>query len=197
MPMIQHISLSKRSGMAVVVALAALAASVAPLAAQQQNRPRPQQQQQQQQAAPEEDDLEQIELTQKQIDAFIAGQAAIKAITARLKDDADPDEKMAAQMEAAVKKVGFADMDEFENVGDNIDFVFTGIDPKTKKFSDAEAMIQKDIARLNADKNMSPQQKKRMLEDLQRALESAPKLEYPGNAQLVAKNYDRLKRTME
>jgi hypothetical protein len=36
-----------------------------------------------------------------------------------------------------------------------------------------------------------------MLDDMQRALQSAPKLEYPRNAELVAKNYDRLKTVME
>jgi hypothetical protein len=108
-----------------------------------------------------------------------------------------PDNEALARIEAAAKNAGFKDLDDFGDVGDNIEFVFAGIDPQSKKFSEPELMIRKDIERLNADKKVPPQQKKRMLEDMQRALQSAPKLDYPGNAELVAKNYDRLKTVME
>lgn len=177
-------------------AAAALAVSAAPLMAQQPNRPRPQQQQQQA-AEPEEIELEQIELKQSQIDAYVTAQTAIKPITAKLKGNIQPTTKMLAQMEAIAKQAGFKDLDEFGDVGSNIEFVFGGIEPQSKKFSEPEVLIGQDIAKVNADTKLKPAQKKRILEDLQQAQKSAPKLRFPGNAELVAKNYDRLKPLME
>jgi hypothetical protein len=176
-----------------VFACAVLAISAAPAMAQK----RQQQQQQQQAAEPDEVELDQIELTADQIDAYIAAQTAIKPITARLKGNAQPTEKMLAQMEAIAKKAGFKDFDEFGNVESNIGFVFTGTDPQSKKFTEADVLISQEIAKVNADKNTPPAQKKRALQELQEALKSAPKLKYPANAELVAKNYDRLKPVME
>ena len=176
-----------------LIATALTVAIFAPPADAQQ---RPQRQQTQQQAQPEQFDLEQIELTQKQIDAFIVAQKAITPMTARLKSD-KPDPKTLAQMEAVVKQAGFNNMDEFGDVGANIEFVFGGIDPQSKQFSEPEVMIRKEIERLNADTKVPPGQKRRILQEMQRALQSAPKLKYAANVDVVAKNYDPLKAVME
>ena len=164
------------------------------LAEAQGNRPRQAQPPAEQQ--PEEAEIEQIELTAHHIDAFIATQKEIAPLTAKLNPNAQPSKQMMAQMESIAKKNGFKDFDEFGDVGTNIGVVFGGIDPLTKKYEPAQ-LIQRTIAAVNADKKIPAAQKKRILQELQQASTAVPTLKYPGNADLIANNYDRLKPVME
>ena len=188
----RHTTLFGRLFSGAAVAVAVLAISSAPVMAQKR-----QQQQQQQQAAPEEEEVDQVELTQAQIDGFVTAQTKINPITAKLKGNAQPSKQMMTQMEGISKEVGFKDFEEFGNVGSNIGFVFGGIDPNTKKFVEPEMQIKQEIDKVNADAKMPAAQKKKALADLQKALTSAPKLKFPVNAELVAKNYDKLKPVMQ
>ena len=154
------------------------------------------QQQQQQQAQPEEAELEQMELTAAQIDGFIATQKDITPITAKLKGNAQPSKQMMTQMEGIAKKNGFKDFDEFGDVGTNIGFVYGGIDPQSKKY-EPEELIKREIDKVNADTKMPAKQKQQILKDLQDASSSVPKLKFQANADLIAKNYDRLKPLMD
>jgi hypothetical protein len=74
----------------------------------------------------------------------------------------------------------------------NITMVMTGIDPKTKVFTEPVAAIQKEIADVTADKTIPAQDKKQMLEELNEALKSAPPIQFPGNIELVKKYYDKI-----
>ena len=130
-----------------------MAMSAAPAMAQKRQQ---QQQKQQQAAEPEEVEIEQIELTAGQVDAYIVAQTAIKPITAKLKGNDQPNQKMIAQMEAVAKQAGFKDFDEFGDVGSNIGFVFSGIDPRNKKFSEADVMIDKEIAQVPPTRKSRP-----------------------------------------
>ena len=186
-----HTTLFGRLFAGAVFTAAALAFTAAPVIAQKK------QQQQQQQAAPEEEEIDQVELTQAQIDGFVTAQTKITPITAKLKGNAQPSKQMMAQMEGSSKEAGFKDFEEFGNVGSNIGFVFGGIDPNTKKFVEPEMQIKQEIDKVNADAKMPAAQKKKALADLQKALTSAPKLKFPVNAELVAKNYDKLKPVMQ
>src|SRR5215471_18511965 len=67
--------------------------------------------------------IKQIALTDKQIEAVLAAQKEIDAITDKLPDDAKPDPKVDAQLEAVAKKHGFAGYDEYNTVVDNISLV--------------------------------------------------------------------------
>jgi hypothetical protein len=137
---------------------------------------------------------EQIQLTAKQMENYIAAQKDILAITEKVKDaDADkPNPKVEAEIQAAVKKNGFSSFDEYTTVADNVSLILSGIDPETKQFSEPKAAIQKDIAEVQADKEMKPEEKKQVLAELQEALKSAEPVKFPGNVALVKKYYDQL-----
>ena len=114
-------------------------------------------------------------------------------ITAKLQPNAKPDPKVIAQLEGVAKKNGFASYDEYNNVMDNIGLVFAGIDPATKKYVGPEAVIKSQIAEVQADKKMSPKDKKAALDDLNMALKDpGPAVQNKGNIDLVVKNYDKL-----
>ena len=137
--------------------------------------------------------IKQIALTEKQIEAVLAAQKEIDAITDKLPDEAKPDPKVDAQLEAVAKKHGFASYDEYNTVVDNISLVLGGFDPATKKYVGAEAVMKAQIAQVQADKKMSANDKKEALADLNEALKSPPPaIENKGNIDLVAKYYDKL-----
>ena len=146
------------------------------------------------QAAPvQQPAVKQVALTDKQIEGVLAAQKDMDAITAKLVDNAKPDPTMAAQFEGVAKKNGFASYDEYSNVVDNISIVLAGFDPATKQYVGIETVIKAQIALVEADKKMSPNDKKEALADLNDALKSpAPPIENKGNIDLVAKYYDKL-----
>jgi hypothetical protein len=137
--------------------------------------------------------LKQMALTQKQIDGVISAQKDMEAATSKLKPDAKPDPKVLAQIDGIAKKNGFASSDEYYTVMDNINLVYGGIDPASKKYVGAEAAIKMQIAEVNADKKMSPADKKQALDQLNQALkEPQPAVQNKGNIDLVVANFDKL-----
>ena len=137
--------------------------------------------------------LKQMALTDKQIDAVLAAQKDMNAITDKLPQDAKPDPKVIAKLGDVAKKNGFAGYDEYNAVLDNISLVLGGIDPATKKYVGSEAVIKTQIAEVQTDKKMSAKDKKQALDDLNKALKAPePAVENKGNIDLVVKNYDKL-----
>jgi hypothetical protein len=144
-------------------------------------------------APPAQPQLKQIALTEKQVDGAVAASKEMDPITAKLQPNAKPDAKVIAQLEGVAKKNGFASYDEYNNVMDNMGVVFSGIDPASKKYVGSEAVVKAEIAQVQADKKMSPKDKKQALDDLNMALkEPAPEIQNKGNIDLVVKNYDKL-----
>jgi hypothetical protein len=179
----------------VVLSMACLAVSIAAVStgsalAQAKQAPAPAQ------AAPppgQPPALKQMALTEKQIEGVLAAQKDMDAITAKLPENAPPDTKVAAQLDAVAKKNGFASYDEYNDVVDNISLVLGGFDPATKKYVGSEAVLKTQIAQVQADKKMSPKDKKDALADLNEALKApAPPIENKGNIDLVGKYYDKL-----
>lgn len=137
--------------------------------------------------------IKQIALTEKQVEGVLAAQKDIDAITDKIPDNAKPDPKIDAQLDAVAKNNGFASYDEYNTVVDNISLVLGGFDPATKKFVGAETVLKAQIAQVQADKKMSAKDKKEALADLNEALKSPPPaIENKGNIDIVAKFYDKL-----
>jgi len=182
-------------GVACLVSAASLASSGAAFA-QAKQPPTPSQAPSQAAPAPSEQQappLKQIALTDKQIDGVLAAQKDVEALTAKLPENAAPDQKLIAQLDEVAKKHGFASYDDYNNVVDNISLVIGGFDPATKKYVGTEAVIKAQIAQLQADKKMSAKDKKEALDELNDALKTpAPQVENKGNIDLVAKYYDKL-----
>ena len=137
--------------------------------------------------------LKQIALTEKQIEGVLSAAKEMDPITEKLPEQGKPDPKIVAQLDGVAKKNGFASYDDYNSVVDNISMVLDGFDPATKKYVGAEAVIKAQIAEVQADKKMSPKDKKEALADLAEALKSpAPAIANKGNIDLVTKYYDKL-----
>jgi hypothetical protein len=135
----------------------------------------------------------QMALTDKEIEGVLAAQKDIDAIIEKLPENAKPDPKVVAQLEAVAKKNGFASYDEYTNVVENISLVLAGFDPATKKYVGSDAVIKSQIAQVEADKKISAKDKKQALADLNEALKAPePPIENKGNIDLIAKYYNKL-----
>ena len=171
-----------------IAALAPLTIVAAPSAALAQTQPA---------GAPDEA-MKQMALSEAQIEGYLAAQAEIEPILAKLPESASdkPDPKVMAQLDAVAKKYKFASFDEFETVGANIGMVSDGVDPQTKKYVGADVLLKKQIAEIQADKKMKPAEKKQAIEELNAALKSIEPVKFPGNIDLVVKYYDKIEAAM-
>lgn len=138
--------------------------------------------------------VKQVQLTDKQIENYIASQKEMSALMQKMQGGPNdkPDPKLEGQIEAVAKKYGFANMGEYESVADNITLLMSCIDPKTKAFSEPKVAIQKQIDELKADKTIPEPQKKEMLADLAEQLKTAEPIKFPSNIDLVKKYYDKI-----
>jgi hypothetical protein len=144
-------------------------------------------------AQPAEAPVKQMALTDKQIQGVLAASKDMDAITEKLPENAPPDAKVTAQLDAVAKKNGFASYDDYNNVTDNIGLVLAGFDPATKKYVGNDAVIKAQIAEVQADKKMSAKDKKDALADLGQALKAPEQpIQNKGNIDIVTKYYDKL-----
>jgi hypothetical protein len=184
--------------LASVLSVACLAFSISAVSssdvlAQAKMAPAPEQQAAPPPAAAQAPALKQIALTDKQIEQVLAGQKDVDAITDKIPENAKPDTKIDAQLDAAAKKAGFASYEEYNTVVDNISLVLGGFDPATKKYVGVETVMKAQLAQIQADKKMSAKDKKEALADINEALKSPPPaIENKGNIDLVGKYYDKL-----
>lgn len=135
----------------------------------------------------------QLQLTAKQIEQYIAAFKELTPLFEKL-DQAQgkPDDKLMATIQAAVKKYGFMDLDEYDQVVVSIVAVLDGIDPKTRQYADPVAAIKKEIAAVQADKAMKPDERKKLLEGLNAELSEVQPVQHQANIALVLKYFDRL-----
>lgn len=137
--------------------------------------------------------LKQIALTEKQVEGVLSAAMEMDLITEKIPENAKPDPKIEARLDAVAKKNGFASYDEYNSVADNISLVLAGFDPATRQYVGTEAVIKGQIALVQADKKMSPKDKKEALADLDGALKTpGPAVENKGNIDIVGKYYDKL-----
>jgi hypothetical protein len=138
--------------------------------------------------------VKQIKLTERQVRGFIAAQKDMSAVTAKMQGSSpdQPDPKIQKALEAVSKKHGFKDSAEYGDVAANISMVMAGIDPDTKQFTDAPTALRHDIAAIESDTTIAAQEKKQMLDEMNKALKAAASIEHPENVALVMKFYEKI-----
>ena len=143
---------------------------------------------------PAPEPLKQIALTDKQVESLIAAQKEMDAVTDKLPEGAQdkPDPKLQAQLEGIAKKNGFADFNEYGAVYDNVSMVMSGIDPKTKAFTEPPEALKKQIAAVTADPKIPAKDKKAILDEMNAAIKITTNVQFKDNVTLVTKYYDKL-----
>ena len=108
-----------------------------------------------------------------------------------------PDPKLEAQAEALVKKNGFANLAEYDDVSMNIAMIMSGIDQQTKKFTEPPEQIKQQIDVVKSDKSVPEAQRKEGLAQLGTALKNAKPIQFKENIALVLKYFDKLTDLMQ
>jgi hypothetical protein len=140
------------------------------------------------------DALNQIALSEAQVQAFLAAQVEIEPVLAKTAGEMSdkPDPKIIAQLEAIARKYKFANYEELGDVGGSIGLVVDGIDPQTKTYVGAETVLRQQIAEVNGDKKMPAAERKQALYELNEALKSVEPIKFPANIDLVVRYYDQI-----
>jgi hypothetical protein len=140
-------------------------------------------------------ELKQIKLTEKHMQGFIA----VSDDLWQLYDGANPDKpdpKLEPEAEALVKKNGFANLAEFDDVSTNISMIMSSIDQQTKKFTEPPEQIKQQIAAVQADKSAPEEEKREDLAQLEAALKDTKPIQFEENIALVLKYFDKLTKLM-
>jgi hypothetical protein len=140
--------------------------------------------------------LRQVDLTEKLVQGFIAAQKPMTDATEKMQGDAS-DPKLQAALEAIAKKQGFKDLAEYDEVAATVSMVMAGIDPETKKFTQADEAIRQQIKDLEADKTLPADEQKQAIEELTEALKQTQPIRNPANIELVKKYYDKIEAVLE
>src|SRR5215813_5287503 len=140
--------------------------------------------------------LRQVDLTEKQVQGFIAAQKPMTDATEKMQGDA-ADPKLQEALEAIAKKLGFKDLAEYDEVAATISMVMAGIDPETKQFTQADDAIRQQIKDIEADKSLPADERKQALDELNEALKQAQPIRNPANIELVKKYYDKIEAVLE
>ena len=137
--------------------------------------------------------LEQAPLTADQVQHYIDSTPEMQAATGNLPADAaEPDAATMVKLGDIARRYGFKAFDDYNNVAGNIELTLDGVDPDSKTYIGAKAMIEKSIAEAKADKQMSAADRQAALTELQIQWKTAPTLKYRANIDLVLKAYDKL-----
>jgi hypothetical protein len=136
----------------------------------------------------------QVELTEAEIREYIAAQRDLKGIIFRLPDErADlPDVESPAQMQSILKRHGFRSLDEYTAIANNIALVVEGLDPVTKTYIGAAAVLKRQLADIDADPSIAPVERAAASAELDSALKAVAPVKYPGNIDLVVRNLDAI-----
>ena len=141
-------------------------------------------------------EVKQIKLNEKHMQGFIT----VSEDMAKLSDGANQDKldaELEAQAEAIVKRNGFANLAEYDEVSMNISMIMSGIDPQTKKFTEPPEQIKQQIAAIKADKSVPEAQKREDLAQLEAALKDTKPIQFKENIALVLKYFDKLTELMQ
>ncbi len=135
--------------------------------------------------------IRQFPLSERQVQGFIAAHGDM-GVAARTMTGEKIDAAKRQQLDAIARKFGFNDFKEYEEVASNIALVMSGFDAKTKTFTEPPTAIRREINALMADRLMPEDERKRFLDELNKALKLAAPVAYPSNIELIKKFFDRL-----
>lgn len=140
----------------------------------------------------------QVLLDEKTITAVIAAQPDLRAFASHLDEPGveltDAQEK---ELDGIAKKHGFADYTALEDATATISLVLAGIDRETGEFTEPVEVLKQELKEIEADKDLEPAERTVLVEELQQAIASDPKIEHPQNIEMVRKFHKQLDEALQ
>lgn len=149
-------------------------------------------------AAPASDDVKQIKLSDEQVTHFIAAQADLSAIANKIQAAGDkPDPTLQSELEGIAKKHGFNTFAELDDVAANISIVMAGLDSGTGNFVDPVDALKKERDEVQKDTTIPEADKKQLLDELNEAIGTTPRLQYKENVDIVKAHRAEIEKALQ
>lgn len=140
-------------------------------------------------------EIKQMQLSDKQIEAFIAAQKDFAPLASKLLEGGEkPDDSLTGQLEGVAKKHGFASFAEYEDVGANISIVLEGLDRKSGTYTDPVDKMKKELEDIKADSSIPDEDKKLAIDDLNQEIAAAQPLQFKDNIEVVKKHREAIEK---
>jgi hypothetical protein len=147
---------------------------------------------------PKEEPIKQVKLTDDQVKNFIAAQPDLATVAPKLQEAGDNvAPALQAELDTIAKKHGFANFSELDDVAANISIVMAGLDSKTGDFTEPVEALKKELTDVTADKSIPDADKKQLLEELNEAINSTPRLEHLENVELVKAHRAEIEKALQ
>lgn len=147
---------------------------------------------------PSSDDVKQIKLTDEQVTRFIAAQTDLASIASKIQAAGDkPDSALQAELEGIATKHGFTNFAELDDVAANISIVMAGLDATTGNFVDPVDALKKERDDVQKDNSIPEADKKQLLDELNEAISTTPKLQYKENVDLVKAHRAEIEKALQ
>ncbi len=148
--------------------------------------------------APASDDVKQIKLTEDQVTHFIAAQADLAAIASKIQAAGDkPDATLQTELENIAKKHGFSNFAELDDVAANISIVMAGLDSGSGNFVDPVDALKKEREEVEKDSTIPDADKKQLLDELNEAISTTPRLQYKENVDIVKAHRAEIEKALQ
>lgn len=137
--------------------------------------------------------IKQVKLTEQQVTGLIAAQDDFAPLAGKLAEaNDDPNPELMAKLNAAAKKHGFKDFDEYRDVDNNIFLVLEGLDRSSGEYVPPEERLKLEISEIESDQNLPAEEKEAILDEVRQELKMAEPVQHPENIELVKKHIDEL-----
>jgi hypothetical protein len=147
---------------------------------------------------PPSDDVKQIKLTEDQVTHFIAAQADLAAIASKIQAAGEkPNPALQAELEVIATKHGFGNFAELDDVAANISIVMAGLDSGTGNFVDPVDALKKERDDVQKDSSIPDADKKQLLDELNEAIGTTPKLQYKENVDIVKAHRAEIEKALQ
>jgi hypothetical protein len=148
--------------------------------------------------APQPDDVKQIKLTDDQVTHFISAQPDLAAMASKIQAAGDkPDPALQAELENIAKKHGFNTFADLDDVAANISIVMAGLDSGTGNFVDPVDALKKERDEVTKDSTIPEADKKQLLDELNEAIGTTPRLQYKENVDIVKAHRAEIEKALQ
>jgi hypothetical protein len=147
---------------------------------------------------PPSDDVKQIKLTEDQVTHFIAAQPDLASIASKIQAAGEkPNPALQAELEGIATKHGFGNFAELDDVAANISIVMAGLDSGTGNFVDPVDALKKERDEVQKDSSIPDADKKQLLDELNEAINTTPKLQYRENVDIVKAHRAEIEKALQ
>ncbi|MFA5900317.1 MAG: hypothetical protein WC829_14540 [Hyphomicrobium sp.] len=150
------------------------------------------------QEPPKDAPVKQIKLTEAQVSSFVSAQPDLAEVAPKLQEAGDNIEpELQTELDTIAKKHGFADFAELDDVAANISIVMAGLDSKSGDFTEPVEALKKELDDVTADTSIPEADKKQLIEELNEAIKSTPRIENPENVDLVKAHRAEIEKALQ